>query len=290
MKPETPGQIFDNGSPSNLQLQVTILAACAWSAWLAFRTRTAALSTVFGLLLLLFWLAVLGDHGLRTWVEKERWDPLALHIMPLVAIYALAGAVLERARPWFARPMFMASALVLMVALELLALNGKMIEYLGVSLSAFQPAQVDDPTLLGTVVAMSLNGMLFYLVGLAVERAGSEAMQPSALVLFVVSPFAVLAPVGYLVRIGQYSPTYDWWYLALALTSAILSHQRQRRSFYYAGVLNASVAFWVIADHRTWFEEPAWAKSLILVGLAILAVGFWLSHRERARSRPGVGD
>jgi serine/threonine protein kinase len=289
VKPDAPGQIFSKGSPSNLQLQITILIACAWSFWLAFRTRTAALSTVFGLLLFLFALAVLGDYGLRTWVEKEEWDFLALHLMPLIAVYALAGIGSQRARPWFARPMFIAGVLVLIVSLELLALEGKLFtNYLGISLAPFQPAQVGDKTLLDTLAAMALNGVLFYLAGLALERAGSEAMRPGALLLFVVSPFAVLEPLGYLTKTGEYSQAYDWCYLAMALTAAVLSHQRQRRSFYYAGVLNASVAFWLIADHRKWFEKTEWAISLILVGLAILAGGFWLSHRERARSRPGM--
>jgi hypothetical protein len=266
---------------------VTILVACAWSAWLAFHTRTAALSTVFGLLVLLFWLAVLGDYGLRTWVEEERWDSLALHLMPLMAVYAAGGVGVQRARPWFARPTFIAAALVLIASLELLALNGKTIEYLGISLTAFQPATVGDKTLLATVTAMSVNGILFYLVALAIERTGSEAMQPAALLLFVVSPFAALAPVGWLVKTDEYSQAYDWCYMALALTAAILSHQRQRRSFYYAGVLNASVASWVIADHREWFDDPAWAIALILTGLGILAIGFWLARRERALARPG---
>ena len=42
---DTPGQIFDDGSVSNRQLQVTVLVACAWAGWLALHTRTAALST-----------------------------------------------------------------------------------------------------------------------------------------------------------------------------------------------------------------------------------------------------
>jgi hypothetical protein len=58
------GQIFSDGPVSNRQMQVTILIACAWSGWLALRTRTAALSTVFhgaGILLML----AVRDFGLR---------------------------------------------------------------------------------------------------------------------------------------------------------------------------------------------------------------------------------
>jgi serine/threonine protein kinase len=286
--PGMQNQIFTDASISNRQLQVTILTACLWACWLAFRTRTAALSTVFGLLVLLFSLAVLGDFGLRKWFEDGKWDLLAWHLAPLIPAYAAGGWALQRSRPWFARPMFMASALVLIASLELLAIDGKMFrDYLHFSLSAFQPAKVDDPVLLDMLAGLSLNGIVFYLVGLFFERVGSEAMQPAVLMLFVVSPFAVLEPIGYLAKTGQYSPTYDWCYLAFALSASILSHQRQRRSFYYAGVLNASVAFWLIADHRKWFDKPAWAITLILIGLAVLAAGFWLARKEKADSRPG---
>jgi len=286
----TPGstQIFTDGSISNQQLQVTIFVACAWACWLALQTRTAALTTVFGLLVLLFALSVLGDYGLRSWVEDGKWDLLALHLAPLIVVYAAAGAAIQRSRPWFALPMFIASAMVLIASLELLAQNGKAFEvYVPFSLRSYQPVTVDDQTLLDTLAAMSLNGIVFYLTGLALERFGSEAMRPAGLLLFIVSPFAVLEPIGYLTKTGQYWQAYDWWYLALALTAAFLSHQRQRRSFYYAGVLNASVALWLIADHRKWFDKPNWAMALIVVGLAVLAAGFLLSSKERARSRPG---
>ena len=44
------------------------------------------------------------------------------------------------------------------------------------------------------------------------------------------SPFAILQPLGYLVRTAEYSPRYDWIYLALALIVALLSQTRQRRA------------------------------------------------------------
>ena len=47
---DAPNQLFDDGSVSNRQLQVTILSPALWSGWLALRTRTSALSTVFTLL------------------------------------------------------------------------------------------------------------------------------------------------------------------------------------------------------------------------------------------------
>jgi hypothetical protein len=91
---DTAGQLFLDGSVSNTQLQVTIFVACVWAAWLAWRTRTIALSTVLAVLVLLFTLAVLSDFGLRTWLDKELWDHLALRLLPLVPV--VAALALER--------------------------------------------------------------------------------------------------------------------------------------------------------------------------------------------------
>ena len=99
------------------------------------------------------------------------------------------------------------------------------------------------------------------------------------------APFAVLQPLGYLVRTGDYSLRYDWIYLALALTTALLSQTRQRRAFYYAGVLNTGSALFWIADHREWFDKPLWATAVIVAGLGALAVGFVLDRRARHRER-----
>ena len=61
--PDTPGQLFPDGSISNRQLQVTTCIACLWCGALAFRTRTAALSTVCVFLVFFFALSVLSDLG-----------------------------------------------------------------------------------------------------------------------------------------------------------------------------------------------------------------------------------
>jgi len=69
---------------------------------------------------------------------------------------------------------------------------------------------------------------------------------------------------------------------------ALLSHRRQRKSFYYAGLINTGFACWFIADHNHWLDNPWWAIVLVVVGLAGLAIGFGLDARERRRERPGA--
>jgi hypothetical protein len=83
------------------------------------------------------------------------------------------------------------------------------------------------------------------------------------------------------VHTGEYSLRYDWLYLACAVAIALLSEKRQRRAFFYAGVLNTGAALVRIADHRDWFDKPAWAVAVITAGLAALALGFELDRRQR---------
>ena len=84
-----------------------------------------------------------------------------------------------------------------------------------------------------------------------------------------------------LAETGKYSRRFDWIYLFFAMTTAVVSHQRQRKSFYYAGLINTGVALYFIADHRHWFDKTAWAVSLGVAGITMLLAGFALGERER---------
>lgn len=101
--------------------------------------------------------------------------------------------------------------------------------------------------------------------------------------LFTISPFSALEPLGYLSETAEYSRNVDWLYLALALAIVLASHARQRKSFYYAGLLNTGVALYLIANHQKWFDKPLWAIALIACGLAALVAGFALDRRQRSR-------
>jgi hypothetical protein len=49
---------------------------------------------------------------------------------------------------------------------------------------------------------------------------------------------------------------------------------RQRRSFYYVGLLNLGAALFLVARHREWFERPRWGVAVIAAGLLARGVGF----------------
>ncbi len=282
--PNTKGQLFTDGYLSNRQLQVTILAACAWACFLALRTRTVALSTVFTALMFVLTIAVLSDLGLRDWLtaDQPRLDTLALYLAPLALVYAALGYPLERSqRPWFGRPLYIAAVLTLVVVLELLAWNRKEMQYLGVTMTWV--AGKGDTVLLDTLAAMTLNGAAMYVIALAIERRGSDVMRRAGGLLFTLSPFAVLKPLGYLCFDGHFSRHFDWIYLALSLGCCVLAHHRQRRSFYYAGLINVGWALWEIADHNHWRDKAPWAIALVAGGLLVLGIGYALSVRERNR-------
>jgi len=277
-------ELFGAGSVSNRQLQVASLVGCAWAAWLALHTRTIALSAVFAGLLGLFHLGVLTDWGLRTWLEQGAWDRLALHLFPLAAVFLGLGFLNERrARPWLARVLYFGGVGLAVLSIELLALNGKTFQYLGISLAPYQPASVSDPLLLDTLVAMTLNGLLIYTGGWGLDRWGTPLLAKAAGLLFAISPFTILEPLCYLVKVGEYSRRFDWLLLFLALAICLASRFRQRRSFYYAGMINTGLALYLITDHHRWFDRPAWAMTVVGVGLLVLAVGYRLDSRERSR-------
>ncbi len=137
------------------------------------------------------------------------------------------------------------------------------------------------------MAAMTLVGIFLYLAASVLERWGSEIMAPAAFLLFVLSPFAILEPIAYLNSTAEYSRSFDWAYLGLSLAVTFLSHHRQRKTFYLAGLANTVVALWLITDRHEWFDRPGWAATVVLVGLLMLVAGFRLHRHER--SRQGVG-
>ena len=280
--PERPLELFGGAFASNRQLQLATFVACAWAGWLAVTTRTVTLSSCFTVLLVALGSWVLGDLGLLPWIENGEWHVLAVHLFPVGAALAALGLWTERRRlPWLARPLDLAAATILMLALELLALNGRLLGYLGVTLAPFQPAGVTNPQLIDTLAAMNLNGLALYTVAHLLERHGSPVWVGTARLMYVVSPFAVLQPVAWLSAAGEYSRRYDWLYLLLALSITVLSRFRQRKSFYYAGLLNIAGALWYLTSHYEWFDRPVWAVTVVVSGLAALGLGFALHQRER---------
>jgi hypothetical protein len=283
--PDDERELFGADSVSNRQLQIAGLFGFGWSYWLAFRTRTIGLSSAFTAMALLLHLAVLTDLDLKTWLEEGQYDRLAIGLAPLLVVLAVLGRFSERrGSTWLGLPLYVGVAGLYLLVLELLALDGRALHHLGLSTAPLQDLEaVSDPLLLDSVAAMTFNGVLVYTAGWLLDRYGTPLMQAPAKALYAISPFAILQPLSYLDAVGEYSRRFDWCYLALAIAIALLSRYRQRKSFYYAGLLNTGAALWLITDHYDWWDRTAWAIVIVGAGLAVLAAGLLLDLRERTR-------
>jgi serine/threonine protein kinase len=269
---------------TNRQLQAALLVTAVWLALLALRTRTVALSSGFAGLLLLFHLALLSDWGLRQWLEDERWDALAYGLGPLVIAAIVLGSGADRwQRPFLAQPLHFLAVGALVASLELLALQGRAMALLGITLAPMQGPSVTDPLLLDTVAAMVLNGIGFLVLGVLIDARGTQAMKLPARMLEAIAPYAILEPIAVLVETGEYSRRVDWAFLVCALAVAYASRFRQRRGFFTAGLANTAAALYFITDHYQWLERIGWATSVLLAGVAALVVGLLLERAETRR-------
>jgi hypothetical protein len=176
------------------------------------------------------------------------------------------------------------AAVVFVLALEAIALDGRAMARLGISLAPLMAGSQGDPVVLDTSVAMAINGMLFYAFGRIAERFGAAAMSTAAWLLCSVAPFAILEPIGLLGVSGDYPLRFTWAYLVLALAIAILSHLRQRKAFYYAGLFNTGAALYFLTRDNRWWDRPGWAVTVLAIGVALLGTGYALHRREQ----PGV--
>ena len=272
---------------TNRQLQAALALSAAFSIFPALRTRTVALASAVALFLTSFHLAVLGNFGLRLWLENERWDKLGVALLPLLVVAALLGRGMEALRrAFFAQPFHFLAAGLVVIAAELVALDGRAFAHLGLTLSPLQGPSLSDPKLLDTVAAMTVNGLGFLGIGILVDRHGTPPMKAPARLLEAISPYAILEPLGYLVQTGEYSRRLDWLFLGLALALAVLSRFRQRRGFYTAGLVNTGAAIALITDHYEWLGRAGWASSILVAGLAILVLGFVLERLDRRGPSP----
>ena len=270
----------------NRQLQVALGAGCLWLTVLGARTRTVGLSSGAAGLLLAFHLALLGDFGLRHWLDDGRYDLLAFGLAPLAAVaLALGWAAEKRGLAWFAEPLDFGGLALAVVALELVALDGRALRHLGLTLASVAGGKVSDPNLLDTVVVMLANGVLVYVAGVLLERHGTPLLRTPGRLLYAASPFLTLEPLADLVSTGEYSRRFDWLYLAMALGVAFLAERRQRPAFFFAGLLNAGVALYFLTDHYDWYKRPAWPLAVLGAGTVGLAVGFALDWRRRSARR-----
>ena len=201
----TPGQLFQDGSISNRQLQLTDRGrravgrapgahhanrrrsvrcsrrsrACSQSPC----SRTSACARG--------WLK--GD-GTCWRCTRSRW---------CWGMESSAPPPSERGRDWLARPPYQAAAVVLVLVLELLALDGRTFHYLGFSLQGFQPRDGQRSAPARYARRDDAERVVLLPRGRRARTERIELQAYAARLLFVIAPFALLQPLGYLVRTGR---------------------------------------------------------------------------------------
>jgi hypothetical protein len=187
---------------------------------------------------------------------------------------------------WLAGPADVAAMALFVACLELPCLEGRALDWLGISVERFAPDGEYHRTLLATLLAMSAAGLVLYAAGAALERRGTDLQRRLSWLFFAIAPFATLEPLLRISAEQELAPGLDWLYLAGSLAFVALSHLRERKSFYYAGLLNSGLALAVITDRREWLDVPSWAAAVLATGLVALVAGLACDLWERRRRTP----
>lgn len=272
-------RLFESGIFTNAQLQVAGLVIFTRALWRGRQTQTVALASLAVAAALSLYLSLLLGFGLKSWWLAGDYHRLALHLIPFWLALVAHGRIQESSgRSFWAKPCYLTATGLLVVVLELLALNGKVLAFLG--LESRESGEVFDPIVFDTVLTMVCNGVFIYAIARVLARSVSPLMRQQGSLLYQLSPFLILEPLAYLVSLDVYGELYHWLYLALALGVLWLSGILQRRGFYYAGLLNSLLALGWITHHYRWLEQRFWPFLLGIAGLALMAWGYDLFRRR----------
>jgi serine/threonine protein kinase len=269
---------------SNMQLRVAFTAAFCWAFYVANTTRTMTLSAYANMFAFVLYISLVTEFGLARWLAEDRLDRFGVSLLPFVALLAVSAWQLSRrGRGWYARPTYVAAAVVMILALEMTALDGRAFTAIGISIEPLLWNGEGDAVFLATTLAMAIFGLFFYVVGRLIDRLPDSALRPSAWLVATIAPFSILQPVGAIALSGDYPRRFSWIYLFLALAIAFLSRLHQRKAFYYAGLFNTALALLFITDQYGWWDRPHWALVVLAAGFVVLIAGVWFHHLESRR-------
>jgi hypothetical protein len=140
-----------------------------------------------------------------------------------------------------------------------------MFRYLDISLEPSSRLMTGPPRYL---CALTINGVLFYVLGRSSSVAGARSSSGRRNAVRV-APFSALEPLAYLVESQHYKPVIDWVYVGCGTPS--LSHHRQRRLLLRSSTRARPL---LIADRCEWFDDS---------GARIIVLGSPCSRRIRLR-------
>ena len=132
--------------------------------------------------------------------------------------------------------------------------------------------------LLDMLTALALCGVIFYAIAAAFERRGSVAMSTAVLLLFTIAPFSIRA-AGVSQPIGRLQPAVRLAVLPAVGIALIVTGASGRVSTTPACSIRTRLI--LIADRNRWFDKPAWAITIVAVGISAPTVEFVLDAQRR---------
>ena len=268
---------------SNLQIQITFVIVFIWNTFRFKQNKTLAMSNLGIMIFSILYCCLLLGFGLKPWIIDSDFHRLAAHLIPLFLVLTYSGVLSEHQNEiLIAKPCFTVAAGLMVVILELFALNGKTMELLNISVR--MPLDVPegfDPIFFNTILGCTLNGILIYLIARKLAVTKSPLLRQQGSWLLLITPFLLLEPLSWLVFSDTYGVFYHWFYLLISLIILLLSRVLQRKSFYFAGMLNTVVAIHMITNHYDWLEQTFWPITLLGVGGVLLVSGYRLFMKQQ---------
>jgi hypothetical protein len=212
---------------------------------------------------------------------KARW------CLPLVTA-EIAALVLERkGLVRWTLPFHLIALVALTGCLDLIALNGPTLELLGVTTARFSYFDHDRQQMF----SLALNGLLFLLLMLVTEKAGSLDLRRASKLFEILALLHLLSPLFLNALSHRSDPlvrTDVWIYLSATLLFVLLASFRSKWRLLVGGLAGCGLGSYLLVDLGLVAKKP-FIIGLGFLGL-LLALGALVYVRYRASWREAKGS
>ena len=266
-------QLFP-GNFTNQQVaasSATALALSALGLWrlrmtgFAWTAAALAAATYLSILLLFGWLT-------QPLEIKARW------CLPLIGAEIAALALERKGLVRWTLPFHLVALLALAGCLDIIALNGPTLELLGVTTSRFPYFDHDRQQ----TFSLALNGLLFLLLMLVTEKAGSLDLRRASKLFEVLALLHLLSPLFLNALSHRSDPwvrTDVWVYLGATLLFVLLASLRSRWRLLVGGLAGCGLGSYLLVDLGLVAKKP------FIIGLGFLGLFLALGALTYVRYR-----
>lgn len=257
------------------QLLATTICAFILNTVLWRRTRTSAFALIWGLGAVALATACFSLTGLRTQLSQGRFDTAAgWYLWPGMLLVALAMVWdLRWKKETFAAPLYVIGVAMLLICLSLIAGFGPTLQWLGLTHHEHGPDLIRQ-----VKYSFMINGLLYLLVGLLADRAGSSHwLRRIGTLLFWLAPSHVLIPI--LLLENQWAILPSSWTLAElllpvgAMVFVFASVPKQMKSFFFSGLFYLGISVQRLTA-RHFEDRLAWPIALAVIGMCLAFVAW----------------